>query len=98
MDNFLNANALNSMMGDFEIVPNLIRHFLSDDVIKALYKTCLRHDIADNNMKAEIIAGILGPEFQEIGTGTNRIAFYYRGFVVKIALDRRGLSLGFVTL
>ena len=58
--------------------------------MKALYHDCLRLDIGDNNVKAEICSAILGTGFSEIGTGTNRIAFLHNGVVVKVALDRRG--------
>jgi hypothetical protein len=41
-------------------------------------------------MKAKLCSEILGNEFDEVGTGTNRIAFLHNGVVVKVALDRRG--------
>jgi hypothetical protein len=72
-------------------VPNLIRYYLSDEILKALLHLCLRIDIADNNTKAEVVKKILGSDFTEIGTGTNRVAVRHNGFVLKIALDRRGL-------
>ena len=62
----------------------------SGKTMVALFYNCMRLDIADNNMKAELCASILGNEFSEIGTGTNRIAFLHNGVVVKVALDRRG--------
>ena len=45
----------------------------------------------DNNVKADRIINIMGPDFQELGTGTNRIALMRDGYVFKIALDRRGM-------
>lgn len=70
---------------------SLIREFFSDDIIKMLYYHCCRVDIEDNNEKAEMIKELLGSEFVELGTGTNRIAFLHRGLCCMIALDRRGL-------
>lgn len=69
---------------------SLIKHFFTNDMIKKLHYHSCRVDIPDNNDKAIMIKELLGPDFIEIGTGTNRIAFYYNGFVVKIALDYRG--------
>lgn len=77
--------------GSVKDVPNLIQYFFTDEMLKALLYTCLRIDIPDNNMKAEVVKKILGPEFEEIGTGTNRVALLHNGLIVKIALDRRGL-------
>lgn len=75
---------------------SLIEHFFTKDMLKKLHYHSCRVDIPDNNIKAEMITELLGPDFHEIGTGTNRIAYYYNGFVVKIALDYRGW-LGHVT-
>lgn len=69
----------------------LIKEFFSQDMIKMLYYHACRVEIADNNEKAEMVKELLGPDFTELGTGTNRIAFLHNGVVVKIALDRRGL-------
>lgn len=71
--------------------PSLIREFFTKDQLKALlYFTC-RVDIGDNNTKAEVLRRYLEPYgFDEIGTGTNRIAFLKNGLVFKISLDRRG--------
>lgn len=77
--------------GQQKLPENLIQHCISDDVMKALLMICLGREIEDNNDRAKIVAQILGREFTEIGTGTNRIAFFHRGVVFKIALDRRGL-------
>ena len=66
-----------------------------------LYYHACRVDIEDNNDKAEMVKELLGDEFQELGSGTNRIAFLYTpgpnrkfrggaGLVYEIALDRRG--------
>lgn len=84
-----------------EEVSSLICNIFSKDLLKVLYYHACRIDIEDNNDKAEMIAEILGSEFQELGTGTNRMAFLYTpnedrefrggaGLVYKIALDRRG--------
>jgi hypothetical protein len=70
-------------------------------MLKMLYYHACRVDIEDNNDKAEMISELIGPEFQELGTGTNRIAFLYSpnaerefrggaGLVFEFALDRRG--------
>ena len=56
---------------------NIIRQVFSDDQLKALYYLAMRIDIEDNNDKAEMIKMIVPPEFEELGTGTNRIAFLY---------------------
>jgi hypothetical protein len=80
---------------------SLINQIFSKDMLKMLYYHACRVDIEDNNDKAEMIANLIGPEFQEIGTGTNRIAFLYTpnesrkfrggaGLVYEFALDRRG--------
>ena len=80
-----------SNMGDEVIqVDSLIDYFIPEDKMKALMYSCLRVDIPDNNDKAKIVSLILGPEFIEVGTGTNRIAYKHHGVVVKVALDRRG--------
>ena len=83
-------SAISKNAGEYEYAENLINYFFTDHQIRALMYTCLRIDIADNNDKARIVAKILGPKFQEVGTGTNRIAFRYKSVIVKIALDRRG--------
>lgn len=88
--NMIGGNMLTGMVGDVKIVPNLTNYFINDKIMKALFYDCLRLDIPDNNVKAEICAEILGSDFSEIGTGTNRIALLHNGCVVKVALDRRG--------
>ena len=85
------ATAFTGSIGEVKDVPNLIQYFISDEVMRALFYNCLRIDIPDNNMKAEVVKKILGPDFEEIGTGTNRIALLHNGVIVKVALDRRGL-------
>lgn len=91
MSNFLLEGFSNTPDNKVKNVDNLIRYYLSDHVIKALMHLCLRVDIPDNNVKAEVAREIIGPDFEEVGTGTNRIAFRHNGLVVKTALDRRGL-------
>ena len=90
MSNMIGGNMLTGMVGDVKVVPNLISYFIDKKTMIALFHNCMRLDIADNNVKAELCASILGNEFSEIGTGTNRIAFLHNGVVVKVALDRRG--------
>lgn len=71
---------------------NLIFEFFTKEQVKNLYYNCMRVDIPDNNIKAEMIKAYLpSKEFDELGTGTNRMAFLHNGLVVKIALDRRGI-------
>ncbi len=76
-----------------------IKEIFTKEIIKELYTLALSVDIPDNNDKAIMLSGMLDREFgkgvfEELGTGTNRIAFLYTkgGFVVKIALDRRGFT------
>ncbi len=68
-----------------------IRKYFSNAMIKFLYSLAVSYDYTDNNQKARIISAVLGDDFQELGTGTNRIAFIYGQYVYKIALDRRGI-------
>ena len=81
--------------------PSLIDKVFSKELLKTLYYHACRIDISNNNIKAEIVLRLLGPEFIDIGTGTNRIAVTYSpgpdrkfrggaGLIYKIALDRRG--------
>lgn len=80
---------------------SLINQIFTKEQLKMLYYHACRVDIDDNNDKADLICELLGPEFQELGTGTNRMAFLYTpgpdrefkggaGLVYEIALDRRG--------
>lgn len=91
MTSMFTGNMLTGMTGEAKIVPNLIFEFITRTQMKALYENCLRVDIEDNNQKADEVFKILGSEFTEIGTGTNRTALYKNGVVIKVALDRRGL-------
>lgn len=70
--------------------PSVIREFFSNELLKELYWHACRIDITDNNEKAEMILDILGDDFPEVGTGTNRIAVSHNGIVFKIGFDRRG--------
>ena len=70
---------------------NLINFFLDEEMLMSLLGLCLDYRIRDNNQKAKISSKLLGPDYIELGTGTNRIAFLHNGVVVKVALDRRGL-------
>ena len=89
------------MEDETEEIDSLINNIFSKDLLKMLYYHACRVDIDDNNDKASLIAELLGEEFQELGTGTNRIAFLYNpnserkfrggaGLVFEVALDRRG--------
>lgn len=69
----------------------LTKEFFSKDMLKMLYYHATRVDIADNNDKAELVKELLGDDFFELGTGTNRISMLHNNFVCKIALDRRGI-------
>ena len=82
---------------------SLINQIFTKDQLKMLYYHACRIDIDDNNDKAQMISEFLGPEFDEIGTGTNRVAYLYTpsedrdfrgggGLVFEFALDRRGLT------
>ena len=86
---------------DVEETGSLITQIFDTELLKMLYYHACRVDIEDNNDKAEMVKELLGDEFQELGSGTNRIAFLYTpgpnrkfrggaGLVYEIALDRRG--------
>ena len=88
---------------DIEESGSLINQIFSKALLKKLYYHACRVDIEDNNEKAEMISELIGPEFQELGTGTNRVAYLYTpgpdrkfrggaGLVFEIALDRRGFT------
>ena len=89
-------------MVDREIpTESLIQKIFPNDVLKLLYYHACRIDIDDNNEKAEILSELLGPEFTELGTGTNRVAYSYSpgddrefrggaGLVFEVSIDRRG--------
>lgn len=65
--------------------------YIDKSTMIALFDNAMNLSIVDNNVKADNIVKILGPSFQELGTGTNRIALMKDGYVFKIALDRRGM-------
>lgn len=69
----------------------LIPNYFTKEQLKMLYFHALCPVFPDNNEKADIVKAILGPDFEELGLGTNRIAFLYNGMCVIIALDRRGM-------
>ena len=80
---------------------SLINQIFTKDQLKMLYYHACRIDIEDNNDKARMLTEFLGDEFDEIGTGTNRVAYLYTpsenrefrggsGLVFEFALDRRG--------
>ena len=68
-----------------------IRELFSDKQLILLYNLALRTDIPDLNEKGKMVQYIIGPEFQLLGSGTNRIAFLHENYVYKFALDRRGV-------
>lgn len=68
----------------------LIPEYFTKDMIKELYYHAMTPVFPDNNEKAKIVSKLLGPEFEVLGLGTNRIAFLHNGMVCVIALDRRG--------
>jgi len=81
---------------------SLIDNVFGKELLKKIYFHCCRLDIEDNNIKAELLQELLGNEFVELGTGTNRMAYIYNpnterkfqggaNLVYSIALDRRGL-------
>lgn len=79
-------------MNDQLFIRDAITYSIPKKIMKALLINCLRVDIPDINDKAEVVKELVLPlGFDEIGTGTNRIAFYFNGVVFKIAMDRRGL-------
>lgn len=65
--------------------------YIPKEKMFALFENAMDLIEVDNNVKADRIIKILGPEFQELGTGTNRIALMRDGHVFKVALDRRGM-------
>lgn len=73
-----------------EVRKSLIRDFFSDEMLKILYYHACRIDIPDGNVKADMVTELLGSEYQELGYGTNRVAYLHNGVVCKVALDRRG--------
>lgn len=85
-----------------EEVGSIINQVFKKDLIKKLFYHCCRPDIPDNNDKALLIQELVGEEFVELGTGTNRIAFVYNpddtresmvgsNLVISIALDKQGM-------
>lgn len=89
-------------MTDMEVpTESLVQKIFPKDMLKFLYYHACRVDIDDNNVKAEILTEVLGPEFTELGTGTNRVAYSYSpgddrefrggaGLVFEVSIDRRG--------
>ena len=64
----------------------------SPDLLKKLFAHALMIDIDSNNEKVDIIKELCGPEFTELGPGTNRLGIMGPdGYCHKIALDRRGI-------
>ena len=65
--------------------------YIGKSMMIALFENSMDLIEVDNNVQADRIVQILGDSFQELGTGTNRIALVRDGYVFKIALDRRGI-------
>lgn len=57
---------------------------------EAIYRITNNMREPNLNKRAQQIKDLLGPDFPELGTGTNRITFLKDGYAVKIALDNRG--------
>ena len=69
-----------------------IKALYSPEILKALFIHALQIDIEDNNDKVPIVQRLLGSQFAELGTGTNRYSTSAPdGYCHKIALDRRGI-------
>lgn len=69
-----------------------ITRIYSPDLLKKLFAHALMIDIDSNNEKVDIIKDLCGPEFTELGPGTNRFGIMGPdGYCHKIALDRRGI-------
>jgi len=79
---------------EFDFWNSKITRDIPKNVVKFLFCLSTSYDYTDNNEKAQIVSYVMrhcGTPFEEVGTGTNRIAFAYANYVYKIALDRRGL-------
>ena len=73
--------------------PNLIREVFTTEQLILLTRHMLRVDIPDNNDKAEMVKMFVPRGFQELGTGTNRIAFLYNNLVIKLHLTVEAWSI-----
>ena len=87
----INPDVLLASWSSGQKTSNLIDYFFDHKTMRALTYNALDYHIADNNEKALVVKEILGDDYQELGTGTNRVAYLHNGVVVKVALDRRGL-------
>ena len=78
---------------EFDLAHSRIMKYFGLNLMKFLFCFATSYDYTKNNMKAEVISWIVrhSGDFEELGTGTNRIAFLNGKYVFKIALDRRGL-------
>lgn len=72
--------------------PSIIHDFFPNSLLKKLYYMAWRSDIQDINEKADYVREMLGPDFHELGCGTNRIVFLRNGIAFKIALDNPGFT------
>ena len=78
---------------ELDMAHSRIMKYFGLNLMKFLYCFATSYDYTKNNMKAEVISWVVrhSGDFEELGTGTNRIAFINGKYVYKIALDRRGL-------
>lgn len=74
-----------------ETIHSYIEEYFSDDLLKALYLVAMDNSYPNNNVKAQKILDLIGPDFQELGPGTNRVVVKRDKAVFKIAMDRRGM-------
>lgn len=96
MSDILNNNGLVMLENEYDEDGYIkerfrIRELFTDKQLILLYNVAVRTDIPDLNEKGAMIQYIIGPEFQLLGSGTNRIAFLHENIVYKFALDRRGV-------
>lgn len=71
--------------------PPRILTLFSHEKRVAIQKIISNYRNPNINARAQQIKDLLGPEFPELGTGTNRITFLKDGYAIKVALDNRGL-------
>ena len=70
--------------------PRILTLF-SHDTREQIKKIINNYRQPNLNARAQQIKDLLGPEFPELGTGTNRITFLKDGYAIKVALDSRGI-------
>ena len=72
-------------------IDSYIKEYFTKDMLKALYLIAMDNSYPHNNAKAQAILNLIGPEFQELGPGTNRVVVKRDKAVFKSAMDRRGM-------